>query len=105
MALDFAADLATMFSTSEFAQLATYTRQGYASAQIPVIFEKEYLVSEGVEGQGVGTFAPVATCKTADVPNAAEGDRLNPDGTNYYVLVAKPDGTGITVLILSKDPP
>ncbi|MDA8122249.1 MAG: hypothetical protein M0Z38_06760 [Deltaproteobacteria bacterium] len=104
MALDFAADLDTMFSTAEHAVLATYTRQWYAAVQIPVIFDNEYIVTEGVEGRGIGSTAPVAVCKTADVPYAAPDDLLEVGGTTYNVILVKPDGTGVTMLVLSEDP-
>ncbi|HLB00905.1 MAG TPA: hypothetical protein VJO14_05935 [Bacteroidota bacterium] len=103
MALDLTSDLETIFNTDELAQTATYIRQGYASAQVPVIFGNEYVVAQGPGEQGIGTSAPTALCKTADVPAAAEGDTLTIDGMTYRILEVQPDGTGITLLILSKD--
>jgi hypothetical protein len=105
VALDLTSDLDTIFSTDELAQTASYVRQGYPSAQIPVIFGNEYVVARGSEEVGVGTSAPTALCKTADVPAAAEGDTLTIDGMTYHILEVQPDGTGVTLLILSKDRP
>ena len=105
MALDLTSDLDTIFKTDELAQTATYIRQGYASAQIPAIFGNEYVVAQGSGEQGVGTSAPTALCKTADVPAAAEGDTLAIGGMTYHILEVQPDGTGVTLLILSKDRP
>ena len=104
MALDFASDLDSIFDTDEYAQTATYTRQGYASTQIPVIFDNEYSVTRGVGEPGMGLPSPQALCKTADVANASRGDTFIVGGTTYYVQEVQPDGTGITTLILSRDP-
>lgn len=104
MAFDFASDLDAIFDTDEYAQTVTYIRQGYASAQIPVIFDNEYSVTLGVGEPGMGVPSPQALCKTADVANASRGDTFVVGGTTYYVQEVQPDGTGITTLILSRDP-
>jgi len=103
MAIDFASDLDTIFDTDEHAQTAIYIRQGYASAQIPVIFDNEYSTAEGIGEPGMGVPSPQVLCKTADVPSASHGDTLLVGGITYYVQEVRPDGTGITTLILSRD--
>lgn len=104
MAIDFASDLDAIFDTDEHAQTAAYIRQGYSSAQIPVIFDNEYSVTLGVGEPSMGVSSPQALCKTADVANASRGDTFVVGGTTYYVQEVQPDGTGITTFILSKDP-
>ncbi len=104
MAYDYALDLETVFDTDEFAQMASYTRQGFAPAPIPVIFDKEYAVAEAPGTQGVGTSAPTALCKTADVLNVAAGDQLLIGAALFYVIEARNDGAGVTTLLLSEDP-
>jgi hypothetical protein len=104
MAIDFASDLDAIFDTDEHAQTATYIRQGYPSIQIPVILDSEYSVTQGVDEPGMGLPSPQVLCKTADVANAFRGDTFVVGGTTYYVQEVQPDGTGVTTLILSRDP-
>jgi hypothetical protein len=96
-------DLAAFFDTDAFAQTAVYTRLGYSSIPIPVIFDSEYSVVQEIGEPGMGVPSPQALCKTADVANASRGDTLVVNGTTYYVQEVRPDGTGITTLILSRD--
>ena len=96
-------DLEAFFDTDAFAQMATYMRIGFPSAQIPVIFDSEYSVSEGIGEPGIGVASPQVLCRTADVENAFRGDTLAVGGTTYYIQEVRPDGTGITTLILSRD--
>ncbi len=96
-------DLNAFFATDAFAQTAVYTRLGYVGVQIPVIFDSEYSVVQEIGEPGMGVPAPQALCKTADVENASRGDTLVVNGTTYYVQEVRPDGTGITTLILSRD--
>ncbi len=96
-------DLAAFFDTDAFAQTAVYTRLGYPSVPIPVIFDSEYSVVQEIGEPGMGVPSPQALCKTADVANASCGDTLVVNGTTYYVQEVRPDGTGITTLILSRD--
>jgi len=67
------------------------------SANISVIFDNDFLASLGVEAS-----APSALCKATDVSSAVHGDTLVISGTTYYITEIHPDGTGMTLLILSK---
>ena len=93
-----------LLDTDAFAQAATYVRQGFPSVEIPVIFDSEYSVSEGIGEPGIGLASPQALCRTADVENASRDDTLAVGGTTYHIQEVRPDGTGITTLILSRDP-
>ena len=104
MAFDFASDLDAIFDIDEHAQTATYTRAGYLPVPIPVIFDSEFSVAQMVGETDMGIPAPQTLCKASDVPNASVGDRLAIAGTNYYVQEVRPDGTGLMLLILSRDP-
>ena len=107
MAMDFVSDLDAIFDTDEHAQTATYTRQGDAPAQIPVIFENGYAAAEYdrlSQNVAVESTAPRATCRDADIPGVSHGATLAVSGTTYYVVEVRPDGTGVTVLLLSMDP-
>ncbi|MBE0568731.1 MAG: hypothetical protein IH577_03525 [Deltaproteobacteria bacterium] len=103
MAYDFASDLETMFDTDELAQTATYTHGGSPAVPIPVIFQKEFFVTEEQTEVDMGLADPQARCKTSDVANVANGDALAIDGVTYYVQDVRPSGNGVTLLMLSKD--
>jgi hypothetical protein len=96
-------DLEAFFDTDAFAQTAAYTRAGYPPVAIPVIFDNEYSVAQTAGETDMGIPAPQALCKVSDAPKVAVGDRLEVAGTNYYVQEVQPDGTGVVLLILSKD--
>lgn len=85
------------FNTDEFGSSATYTHGG-TPATVKGIFDNEYVSIQGVE-----SLAPVFRTATASVPSAEHGDTLVIDGTTYYIIGIQPDGTGVTLLILSRD--
>lgn len=53
-------------------------------------------------GIGHENTGPSAITRTADVANAARNDVLLVGGVYYYVLKAQKDGTGLTLLELSR---
>lgn len=59
------------------------------------IFDAEYVESLEVE-----ETAPALLCKTSLISTAAHGDTVVIAGVNYTVKGIKPDGTGLTLLIL-----
>lgn len=90
-------DIYTFLDTSEFAVEATFK-----GATINVIFDDEF---EGVNLQtgNVESSAPQAYCKSTDVSNAVHGDTLTIGEVIYKIIGIQADGTGISILILSKD--
>lgn len=80
---------------------ATYTPAGGVAATIKVLFDNEYELI-GLLGGAVSSTGPAAQCKTSDVSSAKKGDALTVSGVNYSVTEVKPDGTGMTVLMLRK---
>ena len=96
--MDWASDF---LETEDFIEVATYTRAGYPSVTIPVIFDNEYSVAQRVGDTGIGTPAPQALCKASDAPNVAVGDRLAVAGADYYLHEVQPDGTGPLLLLPS----
>jgi len=63
------------------------------------IFDAAY--SLGAVGPfGMSGTQPALTLASADVPNAPEGKAVVVSGNTYTIATAKPDGTGITQLLL-----
>jgi len=94
-----------LLNTNVFAQTVTYTRIGFPSAQIPVIFDEPYLAMQGPGLDAISTSAPSAICRKSDVPFASRGDRLDIGGKTFYVIESRPDGDGVTILYLSREEP
>lgn len=65
---------------------------------ITVDFGNAFRVVAGVE-----SFGPQALCASADVTDAVHGSTLEIGGVTYFVIGIQPDGTGMTLLILSKE--
>ena len=90
------------FSTDDFAQDATWTPSGGSATPIKVIFDDEYI------GMNIGTGEidssdPMVRVKTSTVPNIAEGDTIEINTTTFYVISPQPDGTGVTLMQLSRN--
>ena len=74
----------------------------YGAATIQGIFDNEYLAGS-VMGIGVESRGPQCWVKDSDVSGIVQGDAWTINSTTYYVRSIEPDGTGMTLLILSKD--
>lgn len=92
----FAESLDAFFS--DFAVTATV-----GSAALSVIFDRAHIEALGGYGGGIDATAPAALLKTSDVAanSIARNSTLVIAGTTYYVQRAQPDGTGLTLLVLS----
>lgn len=97
MPFDESMDLDAMFSADDFASNAIWNGK-----TIQIIFDNEY-VAQLTGEVPVASASPRATCRTADVEDAVQGDRLKVGTVTYNVIGVEPDGTGVTVLVLSKD--
>mgnify|MGYP001561901924 CR=1 FL=1 len=82
---------------------AVYTPFGGVVASIRVTFDNAFVDAQGLGVAGVGGSIPQAGCKSSDTPAARRGDTLEINGTVYIITEAQPDGTGWTILMLSKD--
>jgi hypothetical protein len=94
---DLTNDLEIFLNSDEFAVDVTYlgdTIQG--------IFDDEF--SSAVQGEmGVESTVPQVLVRTSDVPNVAHSQEMTINSTVYKVIGIQPDGTGMTLLLLSKD--
>ncbi|OGP65795.1 MAG: hypothetical protein A3K22_00985 [Deltaproteobacteria bacterium RBG_16_42_7] len=75
---------------------------GAGSKIIKVFFDNDYQGVNMFTGE-VESAGPQAQAKTSDVVGVAHGDTLEIRGITYYIKGIKPDATGITNLVLSKD--
>ena len=79
----------------------TYTPLYETAREITVLFDDEYQELDLLSGMA-SSSAPAVHCKTADVSVAAKGDAVVVNSVNYIVTAIKPDGTGMTTLVLKK---
>jgi len=91
--------LAEFFEVSEHGTAANYTPSGGSVSAITVIFRHDYYL-EDVGNVGVETQQAVITVQTSKVPGIAHGDLIEIDSTNYNVVGVRPDGTGISEIVL-----
>ena len=61
------------------------------------IYDHAAIDALGIMGEG-----PTLACATADIGSPAYGAAVSVDGSDYTVAAARADGTGWTVLTLSK---
>lgn len=92
-------ELAEFFEVSEHGTAANYTPSGSSASSITVIFRHDYYL-EDVGNVGVETQQAVITVQTSKVPGIAHGDLIEIDSTNYNVVGVRPDGTGISEIVL-----
>lgn len=78
-----------------FADFGTVATIGAASVR--GIFDVPTAEAFGILGTD-----PTFTCATADVSAIAAGQALTINAVGYTVTAVKPDGTGLTVLVLDK---
>ena len=91
--------LAEFFEVDEHGTAANYTPSGGSASAITVIFRHDYYL-EDVGNVGVETQQAVITVQTSKVPGIAHGDLIEIESTNYNVVGVRPDGTGISEIVL-----
>lgn len=80
-----------MDAVGDLAELVTI-----AGRPVRAIFDAAYADVLGVAGS-----APVLTCASADVASVARGAAVRVRGAAFTVANIQPDGTGVTVLVLT----
>ncbi len=72
------------------------------SVTIQGIFDNEFL--QALEDNiGVETTHPQGQFKTSDVSSAVHGDTMTINSVVYNIIGIQPDGTGMTLILLSED--
>lgn len=98
MPVESAADRLAFLDTDEHGVTATW-----GAASVPGIFDNEFTAIDGLGlPVAVDSAMPRFTCRTADVDGITGGDPVTINGTGYTVRSVQPDGTGMTVLVLSE---
>jgi hypothetical protein len=125
MAVETNDDLLDFLELDDFATTATYTPAGGggggggpgpgpggggggpgpgpgAASSVIGIFDNPQATRNASDLLGITIPEPRFVCRTSDVPNAADGDALTVNATNYTIRVVLTDGVGMTTLVLEK---
>lgn len=102
MAVESTADLLDFFELDDFADSATYTPTGGSASTVLGIFDNPQASRNATDMMDITIPAPQFVCRTADVPNAADGDTIVIRSVTYNVRVVLTDGTGVSTLLLEK---
>ena len=101
-------DYAGYFDVNAHGIQATYINTGGTEKSINIIFNNESILI----GDEIESNQPMAYCRTIDVLDVVQGNRLNVSAikdnndntikaaTNYNITEIQNDGTGITILML-----
>lgn len=96
-------DVAPIFcDPGAMGSVAIWHRTGADDLPIRCIFDGETTLQDPDTGQVV-TSAPQMWAATADLSGMARNDRIEFSGLFYRVKSIQPDGTGLTVVELSRD--
>ncbi len=98
MPIETADDRALMLA--DFGESVSFMPGGWHKSYITAIFDNQY---QSVDAGGSVSFAvvqPRLTVRTADIPNAVEGDCFLVRGNLYAISILMDDGTGITEIAL-----
>lgn len=102
MAVETAVERAIFLSTNDFGVSATYTPVGGQASTISGIFDNDYIEVDTGGNVGFAVLQPRFLCQTSSVSTATENATLVISSTTYKVKIVKPDGVGMTELILEK---
>lgn len=102
MGVESTADILDFFELDDFADSATYTPTGGSASTVLGIFDAPQASRNATDILDITIPAPQFVCRTADVPNAADGDTIVIRTVSYRVRVVLTDGTGVSTLLLEK---
>lgn len=102
MAVESAADRAVFVNPDEFGVTATYELAAGGTSEVDGIFDDGVEQPEFAE-PGILSGQPTLRMRSADLPGAADaGDTLTVAGADYTVREIRPDGRGMSTLILEE---
>lgn len=97
-------DFNSAFFDGSFDEEIIYMPSGGQARSVRAIFDNEYQAAQFAQAESeIESSGPKATCREGDVAGVAHGDTLQVRGVTYSVAEVHPDGTGLVVLILSRD--
>ena len=97
MGVESDADRLALLSADDFGLAATI-----GSATVYGVFDDAYTGISEATGE-VATTAPQFTCRTIDVTSVVQGTTVTINSIAYKAINIEPDGTGISVIQLSRD--
>lgn len=100
----FAENFDDFFDVDDFAVQAQLTKQGVFVRSITGIFINDFEFQNTEVRIGTGGAQPEFHCKTGDLLGVTRGHGLDVDGAAYTIQDIRPDGTGVSVLILEVAP-
>ena len=96
------ADKLAFFNLNEFGVTSKITSNSSGGeSDVVGIFDSQFL-SLDLGAGSVSTSELQFTCRTCDVSNYTQGDRLTLEGVGYEITDVQNDGTGMTVLKLHR---
>lgn len=87
----------------DFTVTATFSPDVNSSREIEVIFDNSYSLNILRTDFEVANLSPQVIVRTTDVSDVSLSSTIEVEGTTYNVTAIEPDGTGITVLRLSRN--
>ena len=103
MAIESTTDVASFFDVDEFGVLGAVNPVVGSNFNVNGIFDNDHLELDVDAGIAVSTSEPQFVCATADVTGsnvALQGDVITIATIAYEITDVKPDGTGVTTLML-----
>ena len=97
MAIESDADRLAMMSPDDFGVAATW-----GAVTVYGIFDDTFALVNEATGE-VATSGPQFVCRTSDVSSAVQGNTITINTVTWKIIGVQADGTGITVLLLSRD--
>lgn len=102
MAVETAVEREIFVNVDDFGVSATITPVGGQASVVSGIFDNDFIEVDTGGNVGFALLQPRFLCRTANVSSVTEDATLVTGGVTYKVKVVKPDGTGMTELILEK---
>lgn len=103
MAVETPDELAAMLSAEEFGITATLEAPGGSTASVVGVFDADYAAADPDTGADLSSVEPRFLGRTIDLAAAGEGYALIAAGVRYAVWDNRPDGTGLSELLLHRE--
>lgn len=102
MSLESYDDLGAFFLLDDFAIEAKFIKTGKSVKIIKGIFDNPQIARGMNDEFDITIPQPKFTCRTADIPDVEDGDKLKVGSLEYYIRVQINDGEGVSTLSLEK---